>query len=127
MPESCDTILLQNQAWLPRSAYRGCVTIQPVRVELLSGIRRLVRVAAEERAGWIRTNLRELMVRTDHDAAAVGAMSGVSTGTVRNFLRGTDSSLENVLRMSHALGITLGDLERPPKEFAELMRTRDIG
>lgn len=103
------------------------MTVQPARVELLSGIRRLVRVAAEERAGWIRTNLRELMVRTDHDAGALGAMSGVSIGTVRNFLRGTDSSVENVLRMSHALGVSLGDLERPPHEFIELMRTRDIG
>lgn len=118
---------MQNDAWLPARAYGDQVTAQPARIELLSGIRRLVRVAAQERVGWIRANLRELMVRTDHDAGAVGAMSGVSTGTVRNFLRGTDSSLENVLRMSHALGVSLGDLERPPKEFAELMRTRDIG
>ena len=101
--------------------------VQPARIELLSGIRRLVRAAAAERTAWIRANLRELMVRTDHDAGAVGAMAGVSTGTVRNFLRGTDSSLENVLRMCHSLGVTLGDLERPPHEFAELLRAREIG
>ena len=100
---------------------------QPGRVALLPGIRRIIDATAAERADWIRANLRELMRRTDHDATAVRALTGVSPGTVRNFLRGTDSSLGNVLRMGIALGVTVGDLERPPEEFAELLRSRGIG
>jgi hypothetical protein len=50
----------------------------------------------------------------------------LSAGTVRNFLRGTDSSLGNVLRMAMALGVTLGDIERPPAEFGRLIDGRDI-
>ena len=94
------------------------------RVGLAPGLRRLIRAGAHERLGWIRDNLQYAMDATDHDAALIHALAGVSAGTVRNFLRGTDSSLGNVLLIAEALGISLGDLERPPYEFRELLRQR---
>lgn len=99
--------------------------IEPLgRAGLLPGMRRLVRASADERLGWMRDNLQALMTATDHDAVAIHALSGVSPGTVRNFLRGTDSSLGNVMLIALALGVTLGDLERPPEEFQVLLDHR---
>jgi len=94
------------------------------RVALVPGVRRLIRASAEEHVSWIRANMRALMALTDHDPAAVHALCGVSPGTVRNFVGGTDSALGNVLLMALALGVSLGDLERPPDEFRELMARR---
>ncbi|HET7727499.1 MAG TPA: hypothetical protein VFK54_09255 [Candidatus Limnocylindrales bacterium] len=94
------------------------------RVGLAPGLRRLIRAGARERLGWIRENLQYAMDATDQDAALIHALAGVSAGTVRNFLRGTDSSLGNVLLIAEALGISVGDLERPPGEFRQLLRER---
>lgn len=94
------------------------------RANLIPGIRRLVRADATERLGWMRDNLRALMQVTDHDPEAIYVLAGVSPGTVRNFLGGTDSSLGNVLLMSLALGVTLGDLERPADEFRQFLADR---
>lgn len=104
--------------------YRTAVTEPLGRAGLLPGMRRLVRASADERMGWLRDNLQTLMTATDHDAVAVQALSGVSPGTVRNFLRGTDSSIGNVMLMALALGVSVGDLERPPEEFRALMAQR---
>lgn len=68
--------------------------------------------------------MRTAMDATDHDPAMIHAVSGVSSGTVRNFLNGTDSSLSNVLLIAQTLGFALGDLEQPPDEFAELLARR---
>lgn len=84
----------------------------------------MIRASADEHTGWIRENLRALMIATDHDPAAIHALAGVSPGTVRNFLGGTDSALGNVVLIALALGVSLGDLERPPDEFRELMARR---
>jgi hypothetical protein len=43
---------------------------------------------------------------------------------VKGFLDRTDSSIKNVLLIAVALGLTLSELERPPENFAELLRTR---
>lgn len=94
------------------------------RAGLLPGVRRLIRASADERMGWMRDNLQALMRATDHDAVAIQALSGVSPGTVRNFLRGTDSAIGNVVLICLALGVSLGDLERPPDEFRELLAQR---
>lgn len=94
--------------------------------ELLPNIRRLIQAGADERRQSCRENLRTLMTRTGHDSVTIQALTGLSAGTVRNFLRGTDSSLGNVLRIAMALGVTLGDIERPPAEFRRLMDGRDI-
>ena len=94
--------------------------------ELLPNIRRLIQAGADERLESCRENLRTLMSRTGHDSVTIQALTGLSAGTVRNFLRGTDSSLGNVLRIALALGVTLGDIERPPVEFGRLIDDRDI-
>lgn len=96
----------------------------PARVGLVPSLRVLVRSSAREHAGWIRENLGFAMNATEHDPAMIHALAGVSPGTVRNFLRGTDSSLENVLLIALALGLSLGDLERPPDEFRDMLRIR---
>jgi hypothetical protein len=94
--------------------------------ELLPNIRRLIQAAADERRESCRENLRTLMNRTGHDSVAIQALTGLSAGTVRNFLRGTDSSLGNVLLIALALGVSLGDIERPPAEFRRLLDDRGI-
>jgi hypothetical protein len=99
---------------------------EPNPTELLPNLRRLIHSAAEERRIACRENLRTLMVRTGHDAVTIQALTGLSAGTVRNFLRGTDSSVGNVLLIALALGVTLGDIERPPAEFRRLIDSRDI-
>ena len=84
---------------------------------LLDSVRTLVASGAEERAAWIRRNLRSLMTASGYDAVAISALSGVSATTVRAFVSGTDSSVTNVLRMAIALGVSLADLEQPPDIF----------
>lgn len=85
-------------------------------VRLLSDMRALMRDGGRERAGWLRENLRQAMQRAQLDAVTLGALAGVSAGTVRGFLAGTDSSVTNVIQMALALGLTLADLEKPPRE-----------
>ena len=111
----------------PRVVYRGAAMALSSRVGLVPGVKRLIRADAAERLGWMRDNLGWLMLTTDHDAAAIYALTGVSAGTVRNFLRGTDSSLGNVLLMSLALGVSLSDLERPPSEFKRQLAEQSGG
>jgi hypothetical protein len=93
---------------------------------LLEKARELVDAGATERVGWIRANTRSLMAASGRDAIGISALSGVSPGTVRGFLGGTDSSLTNVLRIAITLGVALADLERPPAKFAERVAARRI-
>jgi hypothetical protein len=93
-------------------------------VGLLDSVRALIESGAEERATWIRENLAALMRTAGRDAVGMSALSGVSPTTVRAFLNGTDSSVTNVLKMALTLGVSLGDLERSPDEFAALMNER---
>ena len=95
--------------------------------ELLASVRGLIRSSAGDRMMNIRENLHTIMRRTDHDAMAIQALTGLSAGTVRNFLQGTDSSIGNVLLIALALGVTLGDLERSPVEFGRLLDERRLG
>lgn len=83
---------------------------------MLSNIRELMRSGANERVEWIRSNLAAAVERSGLDAASVASTAGVSPGTLRNFLTGTDSSLSNVIQIGLALGMSLADLERPPTE-----------
>ena len=94
--------------------------------DMLPTMRRLIHAAAEERLDAMRDNLAFLMARTGHDAVAIQALTGISAGTVRNFLRGTDSSVRNVLVMAQALGVSLADVERPPSEFQRLLEDRGV-
>jgi hypothetical protein len=92
--------------------------------DLLDRMQVLVGAAADERAGWIRANLKDLMSATGRDPGGISALSGVSATTVRAFLAGTDSSLTNVLKMANTLGVSLVDLERPPDQFAAVLEQR---
>ncbi|HVM30930.1 MAG TPA: hypothetical protein VM305_09225 [Candidatus Limnocylindrales bacterium] len=83
-------------------------------LQLLGEMRNLMRSGAHARVEWIRDNVRRAMAREQLDAATLGALSGVSPGTVRGFLTGTDSSISHVIQIALALGLTLSDLERPP-------------
>ncbi len=94
--------------------------------DMLPTMRRLIHAAAEERLNAIRENLELVMTSTGHDPVAIQALTGISAGTVRNFLKGTDSSLRNVLVMAQALGVSLADVERPPDEFRRLLADRGI-
>ena len=105
-----------------------CVTFSSVSPasDMLPTMRRLILAAADERLDAIRDNLELLMARTGHDAVAIQALTGISAGTVRNFLKGTDSSVRNVLVIAQALGVSLADVERPPAEFRRLLADRGI-
>jgi hypothetical protein len=95
--------------------------------ELLASVRSLIRTSADDRIATIRDNLRAVMRHTDHDPVAIQALTGLSAGTVRNFLSGTDSSIGNVVLIALALGVTLGDLERSPLEFGRMLSERRPG
>ncbi|MCU1460100.1 MAG: hypothetical protein JWO37_175 [Acidimicrobiales bacterium] len=94
---------------------------------LVVEVRRLVDTAAVERLGWIRANARAAIEATGQDAVTISAFTGVSVGTVKGFLDQTDTSIKNVLLIALALGLSLTDLERPPAEFARLLRDRRSG
>jgi hypothetical protein len=91
---------------------------------LVVEVRRLIDTAAAERLGWIRANARSAIAATGQDAVTISALTGVSVGTVRGFLDQTDTSIKNVLLIALALGLSLTDLERPPEDFAQLIRDR---
>jgi hypothetical protein len=91
---------------------------------LVGEVRQLIETAAVERLGRIRANTRTAMVETGQDAVTIAALTGVAAGTVKNFLERTDTSIRNVLLIAVGLGLSLGDLERPPDEFLDLLRQR---
>src|SRR3954469_4039756 len=91
---------------------------------LVTEVRKLIDTGAVERLGWIRSNTRTAMAATGQDAVTLSALTGVAVGTVRGFLEHTDTSIKNVLLIAVALGLSVGDLERPPDDFATLMQRR---
>jgi PAS domain S-box-containing protein len=90
------------------------------RGNLVHDVRRLLSSGAQEHARWIRENVRHALVVHRQDPVAVSALTGLAVGTVRGFLRGRPSSIDNVLRIVEAVGYSLADLDRPPEEFLRL-------
>jgi len=88
-----------------------------LRGNLVHDVRRLLRSGAADHGRWIRENLRDAIRARRQDAVSVSALSGLATGTVRGFLNGRPSSIDNVLLIAQAVGYTLADLDRPPDEF----------
>lgn len=91
---------------------------------LVTEVRRLIDTAANERLRWIRANARTAMADSRQDAVTISALTGIAVGTVKGFLEHRDTSIKNVVPIAVALGFSLGDLERPPQEFAELLQRR---
>jgi len=94
------------------------------RARILSSLRKLLHSDADSRMRWVRENLRFLMAETASDPVAIAALTGISTGTVRGFLRGTDSSIRNVILMALALGVELDQLAQPPEDFQRQQAAR---
>ena len=97
------------------------------RGNLVHDVRRLLSSGAQEHARWIRENLRHALVVHRQDPVAVAALTGLAVGTVRGFLRGRPSSIDNVLRIVEAVGYSLSELDRPPEEFRERVDARQQG
>lgn len=54
-------------------------------------------------------------------------MTGLAPGTVRGFLNGRPSSIDNVLLIAEAVGFTLAKLDRPPGQFRQSVNDhRDV-
>jgi len=98
-----------------------------LRGDLVQDVRRLLLSGAQDHGGWVRENLgHALLVRGD-DAVAVSALTGLAPGTVRGFLKGRPSSIDNVLLIAEALGYTLAELDRPASVFREHVRSGRAG
>ena len=91
---------------------------------LLRDVRSILEQASGERLLWIRTNTSLAMEAQSHVVLDICAMTGLSAGTVKGFLRATDSSIKNVLLIAMSLGLNLADLERPPEEFREWLKEK---
>jgi hypothetical protein len=91
---------------------------------LVTDVRRLIDTASNERLRWIRANARTATADSRQDAVTISALTGIAVGTVKGFLEHRDTSIKNVVLIAVALGLSLGDLERPPHEFAELLQRR---
>jgi hypothetical protein len=87
-------------------------------------VRRLIETVAVERLGWIRANATTASTVSRQDAVTLSALTGVAVGTVKGFLAQRDTSITNVMLIAVALGIGLGDLERPAEELAVLLGQR---
>lgn len=98
-----------------------------MRGDIVHDLRRLLRSGAEDHGQWIRTNLRQAIRDRRQDAVAISALTGLAPGTVRGFLNGRPSSLDNVLLIAQATGYTLGDLDREPDEFRARSGVPPIG
>lgn len=91
---------------------------------LLRDVRSILEQASGERLLWIRTNISMAMEAQSHVVLDICAMTGLSAGTVKGFLRATDSSIKNVLLIAMSLGLNLADLERPPEEFRDWLESK---
>jgi PAS domain S-box-containing protein len=89
------------------------------RGDLVQDVRRLLRAGATDHGAWLRENVRYALAARREDAVAVSALTGLAPGTVRGFLNGRPSSIDNVLLMAEAIGYTLAELDRPPDEFRQ--------
>ena len=88
-----------------------------VRGDLVRDVRRLLQSGAADHGRWIRENVRHALHIRREDAGAVSALTGLAPGTVRGFLNGRPSSIDNVLLIAEAVGFTLAKLDRPPEQF----------
>ena len=92
-----------------------------IRGDLVHDVRRLLRGGAADHGQWIRENVRHALRVRREDPGAVSALTGLAPGTVRGFLNGRPSSIDNVLLMAEAVGYTLAKLDRPPEHFRQLV------
>lgn len=97
------------------------------RGDLVHDVRRLLQSGAQDHGLWVRENIRHALVVRREDPVAVSALTGLSVGTVRGFLSGRPSSVDNVLLIAEAVGYTLGELDRPPDRFRKHVDTRREG
>jgi len=95
--------------------------------DLVQDVRRLLQDGAEDHGRWLRENLRHALAARRQDPVAVSALTGLAPGTVRGFLNGRPSSVNNVLLMAEAVGFTIAELDRPPDEFRVYAENRQDG
>lgn len=95
--------------------------------DLVQDVRRLLQGGAADHGRWLRENLRHALKSRRQDAVAVSALTGLAPGTVRGFLNGRPSSIDNVLLIAEAVGYTVGELDRPPEEFKPYAEARRDG
>jgi PAS domain S-box-containing protein len=98
-----------------------------LRGHLVQDVRRLLRSGAEDHGRWIRENARHALSVRREDPGAIAALTGLAPGTVRGFLNGRPSSVDNVLLIAEAVGLTLAKLDRPPEQFRQLVQDGDDG
>jgi len=89
--------------------------------DLVQHVRRLFRAGATDHGAWLRENVRHALASRRENAVAVAALAGLAPGTVRGFLNGRPSSIDNVLLIAEVIGYTLAELDRPPDEFRQLV------
>jgi PAS domain S-box-containing protein len=87
--------------------------------DLVPDVRRLLQSGAEDHGRWLRENLRHALTVHREDVVAVSALTGLAPGTVRGFLNGRPSSINNVLLMAEAVGYTIAELDRAPALFRQ--------
>jgi PAS domain S-box-containing protein len=92
-----------------------------LRGHLVQDVRRLLRGGAEDHGRWIRENVRHALSVRREDPGAISALTGLAPGTVRGFLNGRPSSIDNVLLIAEAVGLTLAKLDRPPEQFRQAL------
>jgi hypothetical protein len=90
-----------------------------VRGDLVADVRRLLRSGAADHGMWIRENVRHALRIRRQDPGAIAALTGLAPGTVRGFLNGRPSSIDNVLLIAEAVGYTLAKLDQPPEQFRQ--------
>ncbi len=89
------------------------------RGDLVPHVRRLLGAGAADHGAWLRENVRHALATRRENAVAISALTGLAPGTVRGFLNGRPSSIDNVLLIAEAIGYTLAELDRPPDEFRQ--------
>jgi hypothetical protein len=77
-----------------------------------------------EHGTWIRENIRQALRARRMDPGAVAALTGLAPGTVRGFLNGRPSSIDNVLLIAESVGYPLAKLDQPPELFRRTMDYR---
>ncbi len=92
--------------------------------DLVQDVRRLLQSGADDHGRWLRENLRLALASRREDPVAVSALTGLAPGTVRGFLNGRPSSINNVLLMAEAVGYTVAELDRPPTDFQRYLESR---
>jgi PAS domain S-box-containing protein len=97
------------------------------RGNLVADVRHLLQTGAADHGAWIRENVRHALRIRREDPGAVAALTGLAAGTVRGFLNGRPSSIDNVLLIAEAVGFTLAKLDRPPDQFRRWVEDRGDG